>query len=817
MLEHDPLRALVQNGLIVEAAVALLVLLIPAVRRRVERAIERCLPAFDRLASRRSRSVWVCGVAALAACVAAGLVRPPVPRVHDEFSYLLGADTFAHGRLTNRPPLEQVNDAGGTPAPQAGHFEAEHILVRPTYSSKYPPGQALFLAAGQVVFKAPIAGVWLSTALLCAAICWMLQAWTTARYALLGGLLAALHVGVIGWWGNTFWGGSAAGLGGALLFGSLRRLADGAGAEPARDRGSPRALDSALLGLGVALLAASRPYEGALACAPAAVVMGWAMLRRLQRPAALLRTAGPACVIVLLAAAGLAAHNRAVTGDALTFPYMEHARQYSATPMFLWQTPREPPTYPHRHLEDFHGGWERTRFERQATPATFVQASIEKSIAMWLFYVGSAFTLLMLLAPVLAVRRGGVREPRRAPDPWTLLALATCALVVAGVLAVPWINPHYLAPIFAPAVFLLMRFLEARERVGELNRSLAAIVPARLAAFAWLWPGLLLSYPDSPQPWHLQRAEIQRELAAADGPDLVIVRHGREFRPHEEWVYNGADLKGEPVVWAWELNARSNASLLEKFAGRRAWLLDAYRSEPAQLVPYPRPPAWLLQEPMPLPVGGALSRLAAADLDADGRAEVVTFGPAGEVSGVFGWRNGAMAALSPELAGEAIRAGAIPALADPLRASVDLDGDGADETVIVNSPEDSLSILSSSTLALAGVTVHTGINAQRVLPVDVDFDGDPDLVVAALHGHGLAITFNDAGTLRPAPALVTVGARTWFVDKLLLMDAADVDGDGRTDLVVAGPAGAFVYATSRGDRRGARRGFDGGSTGGGAG
>ena len=52
---------------------------------------------------------------------------------------------------------------------------------------------------GQVIAGHPIVGAWLGTALACAALCWMLQAWLPPRWALLGGLLAALHPTILEW------------------------------------------------------------------------------------------------------------------------------------------------------------------------------------------------------------------------------------------------------------------------------------------------------------------------------------------------------------------------------------------------------------------------------------------------------------------------------------------------------------------------------------------------------------------------------------------------------------------------------------------
>ncbi len=522
------------------------------------RAIERVLA---RIARRRALAVVLAGLAAF--CIVAAMtaiIGVPPPKVDDEFSYLLEADTFTQGRLAN-PPHAMWE-----------HFETFHVLQQPTYASKYPPGQGLILAFGKMIAH-PIVGVWLGAALACAAITWMLMAWTRPRWALLGGLLAAVHPEVL-IWSQRYWGGCLALAGGALAIGGFRRVMK-----------TPRVRDALPMAVGTSVLLYTRPYEGGvLTLLLGTVLLVSAIRKKITLCDLALRVVLPCAVVLCVAAAWLGFYNSRVTGNALRMPYQIHTAQYMAAPIFIWQTAPPLPVYHHADMHDFHTGWEYRGYAKQRSPAGLAIGIIERT---WRLIRGEMriwFLSISLIALPLALRRDG----------WMRFTLALTAVFFAALLLVNWTFFHYAAPVFGLFFFSAvqcMRLLRTWRWHGKPVGLFLARGSVILCVLSVIATGreVAAQFPDG---WWMQRQQIMDQLHREGGRHLIVIRYAPNIANtptfgYRDWTRNGADIDGQEIVWARDMDAEHNARLLDYFKDRRVWTLDVDTSG-VKLLPYPR-------------------------------------------------------------------------------------------------------------------------------------------------------------------------------------------------------------------------------------
>ncbi|HWP23659.1 MAG TPA: hypothetical protein VNM15_05680 [Candidatus Binatia bacterium] len=500
---------------------------------------------------------------AFAASVGIGLTLGiPAPGVHDEFSYLLAADTFAHGRLTN--PTH----------PLWMHFETMHVIQQPSYMSKYPPAQGLFLALGKLLGGHPIIGVWLSMACMGAAICWMLYAWVPPRWAIWGGVFAIVHphLGVAGYWAQSYWGGAVAATGGALLLGGARYLC--------RKPSVPCAIAT---GLGLALLANARPYEGLLVALPVGIGLAVWLAGR-HGPG--LRVAVRKIILPLIAVgamtlAAMAYYNDRVTGSALRLPYGIHERTYSVTPVFIWQRPLSPaPHYRHEMIREFQLEYALGYYRAKRSWEGFITSNLATLV------VFALLGLNVFVIPLMVSFRGLVGWIRK--NRWGRWACSIYIVFLAGIMLETYNLLHYWAPVTALSYLFVVqsiRLWRARDRrVGRW-------VPIGLLCMAatLLTVGFYRSTLARDQrTWAQQRAELLTRLSQDGERHLVLVQYGPEHSFHREWVYNEADIDGSKVVWARDMGSQENCRLIDYFKDRRVWFLAIDRDDaPIKLEPFP--------------------------------------------------------------------------------------------------------------------------------------------------------------------------------------------------------------------------------------
>ncbi len=474
-----------------------------------------------------------------------------LPQEYDEFAYLLGAETFAQGRMANPPH------------PLAPFFETMHVLQSPTYASKYPPGQSLQLAAGMLVGH-PIFGVWITVGLMAVAAAWMLRGLAPATWAAAGGLIASWQWGALTYWGRSYWGGSLFALAGFLVFGGAIRF---------WRKPSGSAAWWAAVGAGMMMI--TRPYEGLWFCAVPAAAMIWKYLTpnistgRWKSKKIYLHAA----VFPLAAALGfLLAYNEKVTGDALrnfptAFTRSKTSRMSASSPGNIPE-PRPPTAIPSSPTKsaDFNPA-------AMLAPSVDFPALAKTHLTVALPHL-AAFFLPGLFGIGLACAIFSGQFWRRKSGQLALACLAAF-FVMLGTLRF-FGFPHYAAAWSAPLAVLIVlgfrglcairigRFRLPRCLVGGIVLGWALVTLARQSARG-----------DVPYPWVLDRLDTISKLESQSDTDhrghVVFVMMAEGQPAFAEWVYNGPNIDAQTVIFARSLGPARDVAVAQYYPTRHLW------------------------------------------------------------------------------------------------------------------------------------------------------------------------------------------------------------------------------------------------------
>lgn len=522
--------------------------------RELARRFKQLERAFDRFARQRTRAIlFTCALPLLLRLAVLPALGIPEPRVADEFGYLLLADTFASGRLTN--PTHSFWQ----------HFETIYVFHQPSYNAIYPIAPAALLTVAKLLGVNPWFGVWFGAGLMCGLICWMLQGWVPPKWALLGGLLAVSRFTVVSPWMNTYWGGAAAAIGGALVLGALPRI-----------RRSQRIRDALLFALGLAILAQSRPFEGVLFALPLLASLTYWLFttKRTSLRTRILRVAAPLAGLLVVMAAAMLWYQYRVTGDAWLPPYLLHQKLYGTPQTLYWQPPV--PDAPGIHRYRDIGDVFRWQFEAHRAGFSWAAEQIRLG-SFWQFYLQPLLAFPLLMLP-LVLRRKGL---------WMVLGAGV--LLLAGNAAYPFFFAHYAAPLCGMLILLIvqgMRYIRAtRFRSKPVGAAmLGGLLIAIGASASTAVTGGLLG------PWFVSATNTPRgvalkQLQELGGKHLVFVRYSPHHSFHYGTIFNDANLETAPVLWAHQLDPASDKALAKHYTDRDVWFFNPDEL-PVTLVPF---------------------------------------------------------------------------------------------------------------------------------------------------------------------------------------------------------------------------------------
>jgi len=282
------------------------------------------------------------------------------------------------------------------------------------------------------------------------------------------------------------------------------------------------------------------------------------------------------------------------TTNPLRPTYVENIKQYAVAPYFPWQALKPIPEYRNVQMQQFYEEWPVAQYEEARHHP--IRVLLLKAVWFCLFFTGpiflAPFITLSLALPV------GFQLRDISPSVRYLGLVFVFSLI--GLTLPIFFLPHYAAPltcVFYALTATVLRYLWNWTNNGKLSgrtmtrafvSACILLIPVRTLA---LRLNIHLAAPAlktwaSAADQMTARDVLAKEIVGSRGMVLLIVRYSAEHDYMREWVYNGADIEHEKIIWARDMGPEKNQELIDYFKERRVWLLQPDETPP-RLQPYP--------------------------------------------------------------------------------------------------------------------------------------------------------------------------------------------------------------------------------------
>lgn len=444
----------------------------------------------------------------------------PVPTTYDEFGHLLVADTLTNFRLCN-------------PVPNGVEFfDSFGVILSPYYYSRYPIGIGATLAVGQFLGH-PLLGMLILLIVFHWAAYRFVINWFNESTGTLALIILLMNPTILLSWSLAYWGGLLTHLAGTLIVGSIPKF------------NSKTSWQTALLtGSGFAILALTRPFEGALVMLPILILI-------IQRTFLAANIKLAILSLPIIFALGLTtAQNKICVGSITHSPYFTYDQNQASVPAFVYMKEWGLKDYKTPKVSMYYTKDYATTRAHSSSPMLWSLELMERIGEHFGRYLPAYSELLLLGLPYL-----------RTPGVGYLILSLIFSII--SITITTHYYPHYSSPAIAITLLLpLLIFQKIQTKYLLSQKIFKLLVSLLLVSIIWKFYNYQSTYIKHRQEG-IPRAKVIEYLNQQPGKELVFVKY-QNSNSYFEWVFNSANPSNQEIIWAHSFDNIQN-KLLEKY------------------------------------------------------------------------------------------------------------------------------------------------------------------------------------------------------------------------------------------------------------